>query len=57
MKTHNTHHVQGVANDVEWGQTDYLNMSGWGEGDEGNVQVTMAHTHAHTDTHMITSSH
>jgi hypothetical protein len=28
MKTHNTHHVQGVVNDVEWGETDKLNMSG-----------------------------
>jgi len=46
MKTHNTHHHdQGVANDVEWGETDKLNMSGWGDGSGGNVQETMADVH------------
>jgi len=46
MKTHNTHHHdQGVANDVEWGETDKLNMNGWGEGGGGNVQETMADVH------------
>ena len=43
-------------------------MSGWGEGDGGNVQVTIAdvryagftrdtHTHTHTITHDHTRSH
>ena len=43
-----TQHIsscQGVANDVEWGETDKLNMSGWGEGGGGNVQGTMADVH------------
>ena len=46
MKTHNIyHHVQGVANDVEWDETDKLNRSGWGEGGGGNVHVHYEESH------------